>query len=192
MRFIGLDFGAKMAGTTAITFLKNDSISSIQTIKNQDADVFLKEQISFLKPNQIFIDAPLSLPGVYAQPNVYPDFFYRACDKELAAMSPMFLGGLTARAMQLQSKFPAIEFHETYPAHKVKLLGIKELGYKTDVANIPVIISHLKERYSVTINHNTYNSWHAVDSLLAYLSGLDHQHKKAIIIGDKNEGQIIV
>lgn len=192
MGFIGVDYGAKLAGTTALSFLQDGLITSLQTVKNQDADSFLQEQIAALKPKIVFIDAPLSLPGVYTHPHTFKDFFYRLCDKELAAMSPMFLGGLTARAMQLKSKFPDVVFQETYPAHKIKLLGLKNLGYKSDKQNIKELIFILQKQYNLNFEADTYQSWHAFDSLLAYLSGVDHQQRKAQIYGDITEGQIIV
>lgn len=52
--------------------------------------------------NLVCIDAPLSLPGVYFDKNKFHDYLYRKCDNACKAMSPMFVGAFTARAIQLQ------------------------------------------------------------------------------------------
>ena len=82
-----------------------------------DADAFIHSEAIHLKPRMIFIDAPLSLPGIYWLGNGFRDHFFRQCDKEMNAMSPMFLGGLTARAMRLKAelKSTGCKIIETYP-----------------------------------------------------------------------------
>lgn len=88
---LGIDYGSKLAGTTAICYQEGDALTIIQSEKKQDADRFINDTVESLKPEQIFIDAPLSLPAAYFGNG--DDYFYRDCDRQLKAMSPMFLGG---------------------------------------------------------------------------------------------------
>jgi hypothetical protein len=117
---LSIDYGSKLAGTTAVCFEKNNQLHLAQSVKKQDADAWLRQLISTKKPAAVYIDAPLSLPGVYRGEG--SDYFYRAGDRAVGAMSPMFLGGLTARAMQLRAAFPAIPAsvrccRNCYPCH---------------------------------------------------------------------------
>lgn len=63
----GVDFGAKLAGTTAITYILEDQIKIAQTTKGQDADKWLVKIIKENNLDYIFIDAPLSLPGAFLE-----------------------------------------------------------------------------------------------------------------------------
>ncbi len=103
MHWVGIDYGAKLAGTTAISFVENNQIKTVQSVRKQNADTFCLDWISRLKPDFIMIDAPLSLPLAYFGKG--DDYFYRQADRELKAMSPLFLGGLTARAMRLANQW---------------------------------------------------------------------------------------
>ena len=107
MKHIGIDYGSKMAGTTVIAYLKSGKLHFAQSQKKKDADLFVENWVAQHQPRAIFLDAPLSLPGVYTEPEAYDDYFYRAGDRLLRAMSPMFLGGLTARAMRLSRRLKA-------------------------------------------------------------------------------------
>ena len=118
----GIDYGSKLAGTTVICFDENEKLNFRQSEKKQDADAFLEKLISEKQPDSVFIDAPLSLPNAYFGKG--EDYFYRKCDREVGGMSPMFLGGLTARAIKLKSKSetPECPFYEIYPAQLVRVL----------------------------------------------------------------------
>ena len=122
--FIGVDYGSKLAGTTAISYLEEGKIRILQSKKKEDADQFLSELILRLSPKSIFIDAPLSLPAAYH--NKGTDYFYRKADRDCKAMSPMFLGGLTARAMKLKAQHADRNFIEVYPAMLARV--VLELG----------------------------------------------------------------
>ena len=145
-----------------------------------------------MKPTAIFIDAPLSLPLAYFGKG--DNYFYRDCDKVLKGMSPMFLGGLTARAMQLVHTYApqSLPFHETYPAQIVKhyLIDITE-GYKKQKIYLADFCSILEQKlpYSLAIPPS---NWHQVDSILAWWTGWRHQYGKVKIYGNKEEGLIYV
>jgi predicted nuclease with RNAse H fold len=184
--FIGIDYGSKLAGTTVICFEKNNQLHFLQSEKKKDADAFLIKNIHELNPEKIFIDAPLSLPGVYS--NNGDDFFYRQCDRAVNAMSPMFLGGLTARAMKLRAGFSHLHFYEIYPAHLVRVLFLENKFYKKDLA----AFSELLKIELAIVFFQPPDNWHQVDAALAWLSGWRFEKQKAIIFGDKKEGFICV
>ena len=102
--WIGIDYGAKLSGYTAICFNQNDILTIQQCLYGKDADKWLKEVLTQHDFESVYIDAPLSLPGKYRALSGYNDFHYRKCDQELRAMSPLFLGGLTARAMSFSDE----------------------------------------------------------------------------------------
>lgn len=191
----GIDYGSKLAGTTVICFEKNGQLHLLQSEKKKDADAFIKQQIAALKPDHIFIDAPLSLPAAYfhSEKSAEPNFFFRQCDKELRAMSPMFLGGLTARAIKLKHNYlnTNILFFETYPSFLVKTLFPDVLIYKKKKEEIVDFSKLLTPILPIKLAENPTN-WHQVDSILAWLSGHRFFIKKALEIGDAKEGIITV
>jgi len=186
---IGVDYGSKLAGTTVVCYeSKPGLIDFLQSLKKQDADKLILDFVDNYTVDYVFIDAPLSLPAVYQETNSDGNYFYRAADKITKAMSPMFIGGLTARAMKLNahlSRSNTIAL-ETYP----KML-VSELGYGEDYkSEIDSFLKQILNQYSLRLNQPMTN-WHQVDSLLAYLSGVryfNYEHKE---VGDKNEGTII-
>ena len=96
----GIDYGSKLAGTTVITYDIDRVLYQLQSDKKSDADKFVLNHVTDLKPDAIYLDAPLSLPKAYFGEG--DDFFYRKGDKELRAMSPMFLGGLCRKKIPWQ------------------------------------------------------------------------------------------
>jgi len=143
-------------------------------------------------PSALFLDAPLSLPGVYAlkQPH-HTDYFHRDCDKQLNAMSPMFLGGLTARAMKLASTLRAsgVPVFETYPKWHAKRLKLDALGYKKQPENLERCTLEVAKTLEGTLSSSP-TSWHEFDALLALLTGLRFREGKHLQIGDTEEGKI--
>ena len=145
-----------------------------------------------LQPTTIFIDAPLSLPLAYFGKG--DNYFYRDCDKLLKGMSPMFLGGLTARAMKLANSYEktGISFLETYPAQIVKhyLAEITE-GYKKQkefLANFCEILTQQLPYGFAKIPNN----WHQVDSALAWWAGWRYKSGEVKIYGNEVEGVIYI
>lgn len=188
----GIDYGAKLAGTTVIACAQEGLLYFTSSVKGQDADAFITSWALKHRPQKIFIDAPLSLPGKYCGLSGCEDYFYRLADQQLHAMSPMFLGGLTARAMQLAAQLRAegIEVHETYPAYLSKFLVLNELGYKKELSNIGVVVQALATQFSCAIPE--LPDWHHVDAALALLSGSRYQQGIAHTFGRVEEGVIVV
>ena len=182
MKWFGIDYGSKLAGTTAVSFLQNDQLMIIQSKKNQDADLMIKELVDHHLPDRLFIDVPLSLPGVYKDPNLYHDYFYRACDRTLRAMSPMFLAGLTARGIKLSADFAktGIVSFETYPTALAKLLEIEEWEQFHQTA----------ERILYPIQVSKPMNKHQADSLLCFLAGFRFENYLSKKVGVESEGLI--
>lgn len=192
--WVGVDYGSKQAGTTVMAFAKKGSIHFYQSEKKADADAALRRWLQEQQPAQVFIDAPLSLPMVYRSADTAADYFYRRADRELKAMSPMFLGGLTARAMRLaagmQNDLPLV-FRETYPGYLAKVLGLPKVEYKKQKVHLASLTTTLLERYELDVE-NIPENWHQFDALLAYISGLRYQAGQHQTFGEPEEGQIVI
>ncbi|NJO03532.1 MAG: hypothetical protein HC880_19285 [Bacteroidia bacterium] len=166
----------------------------MQRPKNQDADAFLREQIVAISPALVFIDAPLSLPKVYRQrvAEAGADFFFRQGDRDLKAMSPMFLGGLTARAMKLKADLAGFSFYETYPAKMAKILGLDYLNYKKNLVDIGQILNKLLHHYPIFALSTNPKNWHEVDAILATISAYRFFNNLHNGYGNELEGVIYV
>lgn len=194
--WLGIDYGSKLSGTTAIVYRENNHLISRISAKKQDADQWLSEKVEQLKPEAICIDAPLSLPGVYRYPEDYDDYFYRKADRELKAMSPMFLGGLTARAIRLsnQWKSKGILVCESYPGGLARKLLAEALQYKKGKTQIPAVLEELRKHLpaGLQFEKQDFQNWHQVDALLAWLVGYRIHTGVANCFGSETEGMIWV
>lgn len=192
-KIAGIDFGARTAGTTVVSLVLSGKVHLFQCPKGSDADQFILTILDMGKPREVYLDAPLSLPGVYQQLQGHSDYFYRACDRELGAMSPMFLGGLTARAMQLRRKLEdtGIKVFETYPAHLTKVLELDKALYKDSIDGLPSLLYAIRPLLPFTLESEPTN-WHQFDALLASISGWRHKKGDAHVYGNSEEGVILV
>ncbi len=190
-KLLGIDYGAKMAGTTALAWIEKSKISILQSEKKQDADTFILQVVSAIKPSIIFLDAPLSLPPAFTNSSS-SDYFYRQGDKELGAMSPMFIGGLTARAMKLKRTLAEsnIQIFETYPAGLNKKV-LESKYYKNDLQQFEKAINKKLTEFNVKLKPRLTN-WHQMDAVLTLLSALRWQRGEYLTFGDDGEGQIII
>ena len=187
MDHLGIDYGSNLAGTTALCYKLQDQLIVTSSEKKKNADNFIKTFVNDHDCNSIFIDAPLTLPQAYFQQG--NDYFYRDCDRELKAMSPMFLGGLTARAIALKNQLSDLVFYETYPKQLVRLQSqIIQNFYKKDIIEFGNL---LKSSLPYPVVSDLF-TWHQIDSVLAWWSGYRHSQKKASIYGKEEEGLIIV
>jgi uncharacterized protein len=195
----GIDYGAKMAGTTVVAFVEGGVLRFAASAKKQDADRFLLDFFAGHAPGKIFIDAPLSLPEVYSLGSAHlpegevPDYHYRACDRALGAMSPMFLGGLTARAMKLAFilRKRGWEVHETYPGALARLLGLDGQGYKSDAEAIALCFKALQQHEPGLGHIEGIGTWHHFDALLAWCSAMRWQEGRARLDGTAATGCIV-
>ncbi len=191
---VGIDYGNKYAGTTVICYNSANKVRFVESHKNSDADSFILSELAFIQPDIIMIDAPLSLPGVYWLGTGYNDHFFRKCDREMNAMSPMFLGGMTARAMGLKTRMNGMgsKLIETYPKMLVQLLNLPEGNYKKKNASPEDFVDYLIQPLGVRINKGQVSSWHHIDALLAFYSGIRHLEKRSLVFGAWEEGEVFV
>lgn len=193
-KVVGIDYGSKLAGTTVIAYYENAMVRFKGSKHQEDADRFVVQHLTLLKPAYVFLDAPLSLPGRYFDQINYSDYFYREADKALGAMSPMFIGGLTARAMKLKDQLEAagIQVFETYPNHQSQILELPKELYKRDEKHLFKLSQMVSDRMNVDVCHDQVATWHHFDALLAYVAGLRYLRNNHLTIGDEKEGLIVV
>lgn len=188
LKHLGIDFGSKTAGTTVICWQENNTLRFHQSLKNEDADQLISQFIRELKPDAVFIDAPLSLPMAYRNSTGHSDFFYRVADRATQAMSPLFLGGLTARSMRLDHLHPELPFYEAYPGKLAEIWKWKELGYKKSQASFPLFQQEISEKTGLKmyLPENT----HQLDGALAWCIGWRYYYNEVQIFGNPEEGLI--
>jgi predicted nuclease with RNAse H fold len=190
MTWVGIDFGSQLAGTTVISYLKDQQICFRQSTKGRSADVFVSEMLNEILPSHVFIDAPLSLPGAYF--GQHDDFMYRACDREVGAMSPMFLGGLTARAIRLKHEFSHLNFHEAYPSALTDTLkGLKKAYRKKNLQLLQEFETALAKELPFGLC-NPLKNWHMADAVLCWLVGYRYSRAQCLTYGSHEEGLIYV
>lgn len=188
-KVFGIDYGSKMAGTTVVAYLEDNAVKWLTSEKKKDADQMILKAIESHKPDLVAIDAPLSLPGVYTGMAGCEDYFYRQADKATKAMSPMFLGGLTARAMKLSAQV-STPFIEVYPVKTGKVLGLETHGFRTKEADVSAILQALSVLTGWAIDGEDAVSGHHVDALLALYVGKLFAEGKANQLGKPEEGLI--
>ena len=184
-KIVGVDYGAKLSGNTVIAYYLESKVYFHQTPKKTDADAWLKDELDALDVDVVYLDAPLSLPAAYFGKG--DSYHYRQADKLTKAMSPMFLGGLTARAMALKATLNQYRFYEIYPAFFQSQI-IQSAHYKKDIR---LFLSDLREKEPYELGQNPTN-WHQVDALMALLIGTRHIQNRHQELGNPKEGVIII
>lgn len=174
MKLAGIDFGAKLAGTTVLCTLgAQNELLFFSSQKKQDADVFLLNVLEEVKPDIVALDAPLSLPLRCVRKANNGSFFYRIADIETGAMSPMFLGGLTARAMQLHAHLEAsgTKVFESYPAQLARVMRMPEAYKKENEAIhicVEILLKYWKDHLvKIKVSDSFLANWHEFDAWLA-------------------------
>ena len=192
----GIDYGSKLTGNTVIAIFHEMKIFFMNVDKGVDADKFILNAANHFTPQKIFIDAPLTLPGVYLKINGCNDFHFRQADLDLGAMSPMFLGGFAARAMELKLALEqiGIEIYETYPRILATRLNLKTKGYKGSVLGLKDCRSEVVNHFSSSIQLRIHEitTWHHLDALLALMSALNYIQGEGKTYGLKEEGLIYI
>jgi predicted nuclease with RNAse H fold len=192
--FCGLDFGARTAGTTVLVWNGRDGRLHLRACPRQtDADTWLDKLLLPSPPRLLAIDAPLSLPRAYIQlpEKDEPDFFFRIADRQAGAMSPLFLGGLTARAIAFAYRLrqKGCTVLETFP----RLVATRRLPESLQVRyrhdNPEAFAQDLSALLPLPCAE-PLTSWHDVDALLAWWTAWRYVHHQAAAVGDPEEGQI--
>jgi predicted nuclease with RNAse H fold len=184
----GIDFGARASGNTVVCLRERGLFRFMRTAKGEDGDAWLQERIAELRPPAIYIDAPLSLPGAYFGKGC--DHFFRHADRQTGGMSPMFLGGLTARAMRLaeQWRSQGITVHEAYPAalirHSWEFLDIRP-GRSIPKHKLRLMAG------ACLLPPPEPKDRHEADAWLCWVIGHRHQRGVAQRFGQPDEGLIL-
>lgn len=183
----GIDFGSKKSGNTAVCLIIEGKLQFFQSDKN--ADTFLERMTGKFSPEYLFIDAPLSLPGIYSHKKGFSDYFYRAADREVKGMSPMFLGALSARAIKFRHKMEnkGIKVIETYPT----LVAEKCLKVKKRKEKMEQVSKKIEKLSGYYLEKQPENP-HQLDALLAWWSGVRFFNNHFLLYGDEKEGSIII
>jgi predicted nuclease with RNAse H fold len=192
----GIDFGSKLTGNTVIAIFQNPRIIFMDVDKGVDADQFILNAADHFKPSHVFIDAPLSLPGVYKNIDGCSNYHFRHADLDLKAMSPMFLGGLAARAMQVKDQLEqkgALVF-ETYPRILANRFDLPSRGYKGSNQGLKCCRSQIAERFNGNIELSACDitTWHHLDALMALMSAMNFDQGCADSFGREDEGLIFI
>lgn len=186
----GVDFGSKLAGTTAISYLVDDQLKIDQITKGQDTDKWLVKTIKDNHWDYVFIDAPLSLPGAFFGSG--DDYSYRKADRLIGAMSPMFLGGLTARAIKLKSELSnnGVNCIEVYPGGYIR--SQPSLSKFYDKKNLSTL-SKMTDELSINLQYEFCEkptNYHQLDSSICWYIGNKYLNGNAQSLGDPEEGLI--
>jgi predicted nuclease with RNAse H fold len=187
--WIGIDLGARFAGTTVLCMRERGLFTFERINKGEDVDSWLTQRVTELHPEAIYMDAPLSLPGAYFGRG--DDHFFRAADRLAGGMSPMFLGGLTARAIRLAAQWRAcgIDVHEVYPAALIRL----EWSYLKIQGGRAIPPHKLRLMAGMfALPPPATRDRHEADAWLCWLSGHRHRSGRSKTIGDEQEGVILV
>jgi predicted nuclease with RNAse H fold len=189
VELIGIDFGARTAGTTVICHRERGLFHFQRCEKGADSDSWLDDQVVAMAPEAVYIDAPLSLPGAYFGKG--DDHFFRRADRLAGGMSPMFLGGLTARAIRLTERWRSrgIKVYEVYPAALVRM----EWDYLKIPSGRSIPPHKLRLMAGMfALPPPAPKDRHEADAWLCWLSGHRHLAGRAKSIGDQHEGIILV
>lgn len=187
-KLLGIDYGGKTSGNCALAFIENGKIVSTQISKTKNPDLEIKKFILEESIDLVFIDAPLSLPIVYSDPLLGSNYHYRQADMETNAMSPMYLGGFTARAMELKNSLKPIEVKETYPKQFLKLFSLV-YSEETAMKTLNKAIEYTATSLELS---ETIKSKHQFDAILALLSALRFVNNYHTIYGNEKEGLIYI
>ncbi|NBB20871.1 DUF429 domain-containing protein [Runella sp. CRIBMP] len=199
--FAGIDYGSKTSGNTVVCYHDGQAIHFYEADK-KDADLFIIDWISKYNLAQnrptlrtIFLDAPLSLPAVYQSIAGFSNYHYRRCDVVLKAMSPMFLGGLTARAMELKQHLQDkmnVETQEVYPKAIAQILLPDHYHKKLTTNEMEALCRRLSRVIPELCLAEYPKTQHQFDALLAWVSGYRFMNQQHLVFGDIQEGIIIV
>ncbi len=187
-QILGVDYGSKEKGTIAYAYLAQNKIFVHQVQKGVNGDSELEKTILKHSFQLIAIDAPLSLPIVYSNKLLGSDYHFRVADRETNAMSPMFIGGLTANAIALKDRLADCHFIETYPSKLLRYLDIK----KPD-DNYSEWMQMVLKKLTMDVKlPKNIDSKHQFDAVLCLISGIRYSKNEALNFGNSHEGLIYI
>ena len=178
---IGIDLAGVEKNPTGWALWKNKVISTCHLYENQE----ILEHLTKFEPTLITIDAPLSLPKKGTM---------RKADREMyrhgyPVFPPRFpaMEKLTLRAMKIAQQIKREKLHiiEAHPTSTRKALKIPTKDWK----KIQNIFIHMGLKGDLETRILTS---HEIDAVTAALTGYLYLQEKTELIGDGEEGYIIV
>ena len=178
---IGIDLAGVEKNPTGWALWKNKVVSTCHLYENQE----ILEHLTKFEPTVIAIDAPVSLPKKGAM---------RKADKEMyrrgyPVFPPRFpaMEKLTLRAMKIIQQIKRDELHiiEVHPTSTRKALKIPTKDWE----KIQNIFLHMGLKGDLETRVLTS---HEIDAITAALTGYLYLQGKTELIGDEQEGYIVV
>ncbi len=193
----GIHFGSKLSGNTVISLIKQNKIYFLDVDKEVDADIFIYNAAKHFKPDVIFMNAPLSLPGVFSNKVDCDDHEYRSADKEICSISPMIIGGVTARAIALKKKLESelnTKVYETCSKAQAHNYELMKMGYKTTQLRLHSCRNHLESKLNPRLMFccQDVKSWDHIDAMLSLITAMRFVTGQALPYGNPDEGLIYV
>lgn len=193
----GIAYGSKLSGNTVISIMKNNKIYFLDVDENVDCDEFILNAARHFKPEIVYINAPLSVPAVYKCVNGFKDHQFRKADKELCSISPMIIGGVTARAIELKEKLEAeleTKVYETCSKSQAKNYCLDQHGYKKNGLHLVSCRNHIGAQLSkkVMFDCTDVKTWNHLDAFLSLITAMRFVMGMANSHGDPDEGLIYV
>lgn len=190
---LGIDLAGSASRNTGLCLLNQDLYANVTTVRSDEEIIIIA---SGAKPDVVSIDAPLTLPRGRISLDIKGPPHLRECDKALRQMGikflPLTLGSmrmLTQRGMHLKQALENIGFQviESYPGGAQDLLGFprKQQGLTK--------LQSALSRYGVTGDiEKRQLDGDELDAITAALVGLLYLKSECMILGDKEEGTIIL
>ena len=193
----GIHFGSKLAGNTVISLMKQNKIYFFDVDEDVDADVFIYNAAKHFNPDVIFINAPLSIPGAFKDVCGCQDYEYREADKKVKSISPMIIGGITARAMRLKDKLEAelsTKVYETNSKAQANNYELLAKGYKNKSLNLVTCRNHISEQLNnrLMFRCQDIKTWDHLDAMLSLVTAMRFISGQALPYGNTEEGLIYV
>jgi predicted nuclease with RNAse H fold len=178
---VGIDLAGVAANPTGWALLKNKAISAYQLYNNEE----ILKRSTDCRPNLIAVDAPLTLPkkGIM-----------RKVDREMHKRGyPVFpirfpaMEKLTLRAIRMVQEITRRGFNviEVHPTSTRKALKMPTKDWK----KIQTILIRIGLEGDLKTRALTA---HEIDAVTAALTGYLHLQRKTELIGDEEEGYIVV
>lgn len=189
----GIDLAGSEQRSTGVALMDRGRHVESSVVKS---DTELWDWISSHSPRLLVVDAPLSLPRGRLSLEIRSAVHFRQCDRELRRLGipffPITLGPmrmLTARGIRLRERLVAsgYDVYEGYPGGAQDLWGIarKQRGVeKLRRALRRRGCSGTVERRAITHDE--------LDAVTLALVGLELLDGQALIIGDPDEGTIVL
>jgi len=189
MKVIGIDLAGSEKRPTGVC-LMNEKLEVL--VKTLFLDEEIVDYVNKLRPELVAIDAPLSIPKGRKTIDDRSGPHLRKCDEELLRMGikffPITLGPmrkLTKRGLMLKNKLKNFHVIEVYPGASQDILGIPRKSKGLDKLR-----NGLKKVGIKGIKGDEND--HELDAITAAYTGLLYLEGKCVVLGDEEEGVLIV